>query len=218
MKSEQLSLFSIPDSPTPSLPVPQEWQKSYMSYTGKFFIIGHRRKSKGSEYTVQYAVVAGDGKQATYCELITRSLADAEADFRDTVDRLKSASTFGSVELSNDLGQLVVPSHFIEESVREQDTQGVRKDSEFTTAQVAPEHFNSAPEHIHWIENYWVKRGNKKHHYYRYCWMTGRKINRIHIGSVTSAIALQKKAAVEIAISDGFSPAQIQELIRSWRQ
>ena len=103
------------------------------------------------------------------------------------------------------LGLLSVPGDFIPESVREQDTSNdcaVRK---------------SAPEHIHWLEQYWVKRGNKKHHYYRYCWMTGRKINRIHIGSVSSAIAQNRKSEIELAINDGQTPLEIGQLIRQQR-
>ena len=84
--------------------------------------------------------------------------------------------------------------------------------------QVATDTQKSAPQHdTHWIEEYWVERCSKKYWYYRYCWMSGRKINRRYLGSVDSAIAKLKKADVEIAISDGEPPTEIENLIRSWR-
>ncbi|MEH1986625.1 hypothetical protein [Nostoc sp.] len=96
-----------------------------------------------------------------------------------------------------------------ESTVREQDTRVsvlVSEDSEkiagdrltfvreHDTQQTAPEHSilddpcPPAPEHTHWVEKYWVKRGHSKHNYYRYCWMSGRKIHHCHIsgGSITS--------------------------------
>jgi hypothetical protein len=86
----------------------------------------------------------------------------------------------------------------------------------------APEHTASGsvreqPEHTHWVEIYWTKRGNKKHSYYRYCWMDGRKIHHVHIpGGNTAnerAIALQEQ--VTEAIKKGDNPAQIKALIKS---
>ncbi|MBN3905124.1 MAG: DUF4102 domain-containing protein [Nostoc sp. NMS1] len=83
--------------------------------------------------------------------------------------------------------------------------------------QVATDTKKSAPQHdIHWVERYWVERSGNKYWYFRYCWMTGRKINRLYLGSVNSVIAKRKKADVEIAISEGLSPSQIEELIHSW--
>jgi hypothetical protein len=46
--------------------------------------------------------------------------------------------------------------------------------------------------------------------------MEGRKIRRIHIGSVNSTRASQKKEAVELAIVEGESPQQIKKLITTW--
>ncbi|WP_414579603.1 hypothetical protein [Anabaena sp. CCY 9402-a] len=71
-----------------------------------------------------------------------------------------------------------------------------------------------APEHTHWVEEYWVKRCEKKYKYYRYCWMQGRKIHRCHIGSVRLAAVLEKKQAVEIAIADGQNPVEINQMLR----
>ncbi|MEH1811935.1 MAG: hypothetical protein V7K26_03640 [Nostoc sp.] len=130
-----------------------------------------------------------------------------------------------------------------ESTVREQDTQVstlVSKDSqkiggdrqtfvrEHDTHISAPEHSilddpcppcPPAPEHTHWVEKYWVRRGHSKHNYYRYCWMSGRKIHHCHIsgGSITSPLAVQRRADVESAISDGQSPQEIEKLIHSWR-
>lgn len=76
----------------------------------------------------------------------------------------------------------------------------------------------SAPEHTHWVEQYWVKRCGKKHKYYRYCWMSGRKMHRCHICSVHFPLATARTQMVENAIADGKSPADIEKLIRSWRE
>lgn len=67
----------------------------------------------------------------------------------------------------------------------------------------------SQKKQSHWIEPYWVKRGNKKHKYYRYCWMEGRKIKRVHIGSTGSTIAQTKKQEVLQLISNGKQPQEI---------
>lgn len=83
--------------------------------------------------------------------------------------------------------------------------------------QVATDTLKSAPQHdTHWIEEYWVERCSNKYWYYRYCWMQGRKIHRCYLGSVNSKLAKHKKADIEVWISDGQSPAEIQNLIQSW--
>ena len=83
--------------------------------------------------------------------------------------------------------------------------------------QVATDTQKSAPQHdTHWIEEYWVERCSNKYWYYRYCWMQGRKIHRRYLGSVNSKLARHKKADVEVWISDGQSPAEIQRLIQCW--
>jgi hypothetical protein len=86
--------------------------------------------------------------------------------------------------------------------------------------QVASDTKKSAPQHdkpTHWVEKYWVDRNGNKYWYYRYCWMKGRKIQRRYIGSVNSAIAKNRKSEIESAIADGDTPAEIQNLIRSWK-
>ncbi|OUL36366.1 hypothetical protein BV372_08080 [Nostoc sp. T09] len=124
-----------------------------------------------------------------------------------------------------DLAESVLPSLFTEESVRAQDTQISpipRKHPELDAVTCAPEHFNPdfqekfAPEHTHWTEEYWTKRGNKKHYYYRYCWMVGRKKHRVHIGSVTSPIAQARREEIDQAIAIGKSPPEIKQLIKTW--
>jgi hypothetical protein len=77
----------------------------------------------------------------------------------------------------------------------------------------------SAPEQCHWVEKYTVTRHSKEHYYYRYLWMAGRKIHHIHIpgGNSQSAIAKNRKSEIEIAIADGDTPAEIQNLIHSWK-
>ncbi len=79
--------------------------------------------------------------------------------------------------------------------------------------QVSTNTLKSAPEHVHWVERYYVRRCEKEHYYYRYCWMEGRKIRRVHIGSIHSAIAFKKYNAVAAAIEAKKSPPQIKQLI-----
>lgn len=71
----------------------------------------------------------------------------------------------------------------------------------------------------HWTEIYWVRRGNKKHQYYRYVWMEGRKIHRIHLpgGNIHSASAQLLLHETELAITSGATPHQIQEMIAGRR-
>ncbi|WP_193196406.1 DUF4102 domain-containing protein [Nostoc sp. MG11] len=84
--------------------------------------------------------------------------------------------------------------------------------------QVRSDTLKSAPQHdTHWIEKYWVERCSNKYWYYRYCWMQGRKIHRCYLGSVRSRQAQHGKEMVEIAISDGRSPVEIEKLIRQQR-
>ncbi|WP_196527429.1 hypothetical protein [Nostoc commune] len=80
------------------------------------------------------------------------------------------------------------------------------------TEKVAPEH------NTHWVEKYWVKRSGNKYWYFRYCWMEGRKKNRVHLGSVDSVITKRKKAAVETAIADGKTPQEIKQIIKPTNQ
>lgn len=85
-------------------------------------------------------------------------------------------------------------------------------------AQVILDTKKVAPQHdTHWIEKYWVERSGNKYWYYRYCWMVGRKKNRLYLGSIDSIIAKRKKADVEIAIADGKLPIEIKHLIRGWK-
>jgi len=85
-------------------------------------------------------------------------------------------------------------------------------------AQVKLDTKKVAPEHItHWVEKYWVERSGNKYWYYRYCWMVGRKKKRCHLGSVDSIIAKRKKADIEVWISDGKLPIEIEKLIRGWK-
>lgn len=102
-------------------------------------------------------------------------------------------------------------THSVGGQIRESDSpyESVGEQVKYDTLKVAPQH------DTHWVEKYWVERSGNKYWYYRYCWMTGRKINRLYLGSVNSIIAKRKKADVEVWISDGKSPHQIEKLIHS---
>ncbi len=81
--------------------------------------------------------------------------------------------------------------------------------------QVALNTKKTAPQHdTHWVEKYWVERSGNKYWYFRYCWMVGRKKNRIYLGSVDSIKAKKLKHAVEIAIANGKLPIELKHLIR----
>ncbi|WGV24772.1 DUF4102 domain-containing protein [Halotia branconii] len=84
-------------------------------------------------------------------------------------------------------------------------------------AQVSQGTKKSAPQHdTQWVERYWVERSQNKYWYYRYCWMEGRKKQRVYIGAVHSLKAQHKKQLVEDAIADGQSPIEIKQLLRSY--
>lgn len=61
----------------------------------------------------------------------------------------------------------------------------------------------------HWIEKYWVESASKKHWYYRYCYMIGRRQDRTHIGSTSSKAAIEKRAVVLQMIIDDATPEEI---------
>jgi hypothetical protein len=70
---------------------------------------------------------------------------------------------------------------------------------------IAPQH---PPKHTHWVEKYWVERGTKKHYYWRYMWMEGRKMRRSYLGRYGDRVR-----AVQQAIAEGMSPLEIQQMI-----
>ncbi len=76
-----------------------------------------------------------------------------------------------------------------------------------------------APEHCHWVETYWVARGLKKHLYYRYCWMVGRRIKRCHIpgGHIHMPRSLACCQVAREAIASNCTPQEIQNMIRAIR-
>ncbi|MBR8832706.1 MAG: hypothetical protein DSM106950_01345 [Stigonema ocellatum SAG 48.90 = DSM 106950] len=83
--------------------------------------------------------------------------------------------------------------------------------------QVLTDTKKTAPQHdtqtTHWIEKYWVARGNNKYWYYRYMWMEGRKLRRLYIGSVNSPQARHKVELIKGAIDSDKSPCEVKELI-----
>lgn len=77
---------------------------------------------------------------------------------------------------------------------------------------------NAATEQFHhWVKPY-CPSNRKDHTYYRYTWMEGRKLRHIHIkgGNTKSALAIARASQVEAAITDGKSPAQIEQMIESF--
>ena len=89
---------------------------------------------------------------------------------------------------------------------------------------VSPSPISTDLTHEHfWVQTYWVRRGNAKHEYYRFCYQPNpRDIGscvRVHIpgGNVRSLVAIARKAEIESAIAMGKSPLEILETIKSWR-
>jgi hypothetical protein len=195
-KVEQLSLFTLPDAP-PTLNIPKRWEKSYISYNGVFEVIAHRRRAKNIEFTIQYEVFSPEGEFLTMAEIITPFTKDAEKDFYSTVDKLVIGRC-NQVEGLIPLPDLSSTCDFVGEQILED----IKKTA------------HQQDKQPKWVEQYWVKRGGKKFYYYRFAFMCGRKINRIYIGAVNSAIAIRKKEAVEIAIAEGKSPEAIKQLIK----
>jgi hypothetical protein len=82
----------------------------------------------------------------------------------------------------------------------------------------APVAVESAPEQKHWVEAY-SPSNRKGYSYYRYLWMEGRKIRHVHIpgGNTKRPLTLIRKQEIERAITAGWWPIEIEELIKSWR-
>lgn len=90
-----------------------------------------------------------------------------------------------------------------------QSTKCVRAQVSETTSEIAP-------EQVHYVEEYWVKRSGTKHYYYRYVWMVGRKKHRCHIpgGNVNSPLVIYRKLDIEDLILSGEAPDKIVEIIK----
>jgi len=74
---------------------------------------------------------------------------------------------------------------------------------------------NTAHQHTHFVETYWVRRSGKKHYYYRYVLMMGRGMDRTYIGSTKSPKAIAIVEEIRQAIARQESPIEIEKLIRS---
>lgn len=68
----------------------------------------------------------------------------------------------------------------------------------------------------HWIEVFYVPRQQKKHYYYRYTWMNGRKLHRKYIGSVNSQRAIALKNQIQEMINQGRSPSEIIQVLSGY--
>ncbi|MBE9214563.1 hypothetical protein IQ247_18130 [Plectonema cf. radiosum LEGE 06105] len=97
------------------------------------------------------------------------------------------------------------------------DTSNALESTSCVRGQVSHTTNATVPEHIHWVEEYWVKRSDKKHYYYRYCWAIGRKKYRCHIpgGNSSTPLATYRKSDIEALISDGLPPAKIVNIINT---
>lgn len=98
---------------------------------------------------------------------------------------------------------------FIDGSVREQSL--ISKTPNSPTGQQQPKQENKVN---HWIETYTVSRGKKKHEYYRYMWMEGRKLKRCHIGPAASGHSKNRVAEARHLISGGKLTPEILDYLK----
>ncbi|BAY85997.1 hypothetical protein NIES267_55030 [Calothrix parasitica NIES-267] len=68
----------------------------------------------------------------------------------------------------------------------------------------------------HFVEKYYVERGNNKYWYWRYTWMEGRKLRRKYVGSVNSARARKKKQVIEDCIRKNLHPQNIITILNNF--
>lgn len=90
-----------------------------------------------------------------------------------------------------------------------------KKCSGATQSDTRQESQKFAPEQIHWIETY--SPGKRRgYSYYRYVWMEGRKLRHMHLpgGNVDNPKAIALKERVEEAITAGWPPNAIEQLIK----
>ncbi|QSJ18752.1 hypothetical protein JYQ62_08330 [Nostoc sp. UHCC 0702] len=236
---QHLTLFSLSTIPT-------TWVKFYWLWRGEFSLISQTTHGKLTKYQCKYHLFSPEGQYAYSCETTAYSIEEIERDFHDTIDQLISdlIDTQVAPEQSQpkleptDTADAATPDNSVREqvtadtcdTVREQtDTVDAPEQNYYVREQVKSATpvtpsvreqkpvIQVAPEHTHWVEEYWVQRGTKKHKYFRYCWMEGRKIRHCHIGggNVKSRLAQQRKAAVEFALADGQTPSEIEKLIHS---
>lgn len=98
------------------------------------------------------------------------------------------------------------------------DTSSVLESPECVRGQVSDNTNATVPEHIHWVEEYWVKRSRKKHYYFRYCWAVGRKKYRCHIpgGNSSTPLAIYRKQNIEAEIVNNSAPQEIVAMINQF--
>jgi hypothetical protein len=95
--SKQLSLFTLEADNTAYLAIPRRWHKTYRGWRGEFEVIGEGRligKSKALYYDISTEVYDAEGNLETVVEITTFLTSDAEAQFRETVNRLENANNF----------------------------------------------------------------------------------------------------------------------------
>ncbi|TAF07765.1 MAG: hypothetical protein EAZ77_08630 [Nostocales cyanobacterium] len=116
----------------------------------------------------------------------------------------------------SDLSPLPEKKPCVSETVVQQEPEPVSSENCAVVASL-PEQADSVLEKAinQWVESYYVKRGEVKFWYYRYCYYQ-KRIKHIHIpgGGITSPKSQQMKEKVEIAIAQNISPSQIEALIK----
>ena len=86
--------------------------------------------------------------------------------------------------------------------------------------QVKEETLTFAPEQNklknHWVEEYFPSN-RKNYKYFRYVWMSERKINHVHIrgGNINAPLARSRKQYIEEEILNGSSPDKILQIIKN---
>lgn len=156
-------------------------------------------------------------KHDPYWDEITKNLAHEQSDNNSSLvasetphllDTGERAQTIQGVEVAhehidtNNKGVAITTTPLLDTGVREQlpnnFVNGCNGHQQPTQKQPAQ-----------WVEEYWVKSASKKHWYYRYCYMIGRRQDRTHIGLTSSKAAIEKRAVVLQMIIDDATPEEI---------
>jgi hypothetical protein len=221
---QQLNLFdlTLAENATPVYSS-RFWEQTHNGYVGKFEI------SKREHILVE---IYSPKKELVATVKIVGSRIKAEADFCESVNRILENERLLELNNTNHLTHNVrepslqtvehffLSPHLLEDTVREQvsnKTSDAQNIDSCVREQVKTNTKKSAPEHTHWAETYWTKRGCKRHSYYRYCWMERRKIHHCHIsgGHVGSQKSEKRYQEVLKAIALGRSPTEIVALLKS---
>jgi len=214
------SLFNLEDYTTPTKIHDPYWDEIVLDCSGKvesngqvtFFYDDSEEPPDPDDFpTLDHYEFAFSSWRAKYPDIPLNAMAD-DGPFLDVVDS----------EFIDDLDNLPEQTNTVLETSIENLPEQNNNVLE-TSVDNLPEQNNNvledSPESSRtlsqWTETYAVRRGTKKHWYYRYCYYHLGKIHHIHIpgGNSTNAIAIERKSLIEEAIALGKTPQEITHFI-----